>query len=75
MDELTQLKIDLLKVTTELVSPCKYCTMVSSNPEYKTPIYCTKFTGAIHPICVNVATCLSCGEYKNPGENPQEQVS
>jgi hypothetical protein len=48
----------------ELVSSCSYCTMVTVNPHYKTPVYCTKYSGSISPILVNVPACLSCGEYK-----------
>ncbi|MDF2671275.1 MAG: hypothetical protein K0R67_3581 [Paenibacillus sp.] len=65
MDEVKQLRIDLHRLTTELIGKCAYCLMISSNVEYKTPIYCTKFTGALNPTCVDVATCLSCQEYKN----------
>ncbi|MFC3767553.1 hypothetical protein [Paenibacillus sp. GCM10012303] len=63
-DEVMQLKSDLHRLTVELIGNCKYCSLISSNVEYKTPIYCTKFTGPIHPTCVNVTTCLSCQEYK-----------
>lgn len=65
MDELMQMKMDLLKVTTELISPCRYCTMITTNPDMKAPIQCTKFAGSSQPIKVNVATCLSCKEYNN----------
>jgi hypothetical protein len=64
MDETLQIKQELLKVTSALVSNCKYCTTISDDPDLKTPIYCTKLSGSFTPICVNVATCLSCGEYK-----------
>lgn len=64
MDELTQLKKDLHTLTVELISGCKYCTMISTNFEFKTPIYCSRFTGPIHPTCLDVKTCLACGEYK-----------
>lgn len=64
MDEMKQLKADLHRLTVELISGCSYCSMISSNIELKTPIYCTKFTGVLHPTCVDVATCLACQEYK-----------
>jgi hypothetical protein len=64
MNEVVQLKQELLLVTTELISRCTYCTMISEDPLFRTPIYCTKYSGSSSPIMVNVATCLSCGEYK-----------
>lgn len=51
-------------ITPELVSECSYCTMISADPKYKTPVYCTKYSGSCHPILVNLAACLTCGEYK-----------
>ncbi|MFD2612338.1 hypothetical protein [Paenibacillus gansuensis] len=66
MDVLKQIKSDLLKVTTELISPCSYCTLISTDPESKAPIQCTKFSGSSYPINVNAAACLSCREYEKP---------
>jgi hypothetical protein len=65
MDEVKQLKTDLHRLTVELIGNCAYCSMISSNIEFKTPIYCTKFTGSMNPTCVDVSTCLVCQEYKN----------
>ncbi|RKN74163.1 hypothetical protein [Paenibacillus ginsengarvi] len=64
MDELLELKTDLRRLTVELIGKCKYCSLISSDVHYKTPIYCTKFTGDIHPTCVDIHTCLACQEYK-----------
>ncbi len=64
MDEVRQLKVDLHRLTIELIGNCAYCLMISPNVEYKTPIYCTKFTGTMNPTCVDVSTCLACQEYK-----------
>ncbi len=76
MEEHAQLKNDLLKVTVELISPCKFCIAISSDPNDKTPINCIKFSGSPFPINVNVATCLSCGEYKRaPDRSGAEQNS
>ncbi|MGF7030233.1 hypothetical protein J2T17_001138 [Paenibacillus mucilaginosus] len=55
----------LLGLTAEMVSNCTYCTMISSDPGYRTPVSCTKLSGSCCPILVNLATCLTCGEYKN----------
>ncbi|UUZ84266.1 hypothetical protein LJK88_11440 [Paenibacillus sp. P26] len=49
----------------QMISHCTYCTMISVDPEYRTPIACTKFSGSSRPVLVNLATCLGCGEYKN----------
>lgn len=65
MDEINRLKTDVHRLIVELIGNCKYCSMISTNVEFKTPIYCTKFTGAVHPTCVDVHTCLSCQEYKS----------
>lgn len=51
-------------ITCEMVSHCSYCTMISPNPLYKTPVYCTKYSGSRSPIMVNLEACLTCGEYK-----------
>ena len=65
MHELDELKRKLLRLTFELVSGCPYCVSVSEDPESKAPVSCTKWSGSSHPISVNPATCLSCGEYRN----------
>jgi hypothetical protein len=64
IDEISQLKKDMHALTVELVKNCEHCVMISSNHEFKTPIYCARFTGRIHPTCLDVKTCLACGEYK-----------
>jgi|GEM_PF-3908315 len=74
MEELIQTKKVLLLVTTELISSCSYCTMVSTDPQSKTPIHCTKFSGSCNPILVNVSTCLSCGEYKSESQEKTEET-
>ncbi|OXM87316.1 hypothetical protein CF651_06705 [Paenibacillus rigui] len=73
MEELQQTQKVLLHVTAELVSSCSYCIMISADPQSKTPIHCTKFSGSCNPIMVNVSSCLSCGEYKSgpTAENPE----
>lgn len=65
MEDIDQLKKDLHAVTVELIGGCPYCTLISTNHEFKTPIYCSRFTGPVHPTCLDVRTCLACGEYKN----------
>ncbi|MCZ8519188.1 MULTISPECIES: hypothetical protein [Paenibacillus] len=55
----------LTGLTAEMVSNCSYCTMISPDPAYRTPVSCTKLSGSCCPILVNLATCLTCGEYKN----------
>ncbi|CAG7651614.1 hypothetical protein PAESOLCIP111_06352 [Paenibacillus solanacearum] len=55
---------EAIAVTTEKISHCSYCTMISPDPQYNTPIHCTKFSGSSRPVLVNLATCLSCGEYR-----------
>ncbi|MED4602187.1 hypothetical protein P9314_15990 [Paenibacillus validus] len=51
-------------VTIEMVSHCGYCTQVHGDPYCRTPVHCTKFSGSCSPIHVNLATCMTCGEYK-----------
>lgn len=63
-DEILQLKKDKHALTIELITGCEYCIMISSNHDFKTPIYCSRFTGPVHPTCLDVTTCLACGEYK-----------
>ncbi|CAG7647657.1 hypothetical protein ACFQI7_20480 [Paenibacillus allorhizosphaerae] len=55
---------EAVAVTTEMVSQCTYCTMISPDPQYNTPVHCTKLSGSSRPVLVNLATCLSCGEYR-----------
>jgi hypothetical protein len=64
MEELTRLKRLMLLVTKDLISNCRYCVEVFSDPDDKTPIQCIKYAGCSSPISVNAATCLSCQEYK-----------
>ncbi|MGG1598997.1 hypothetical protein [Paenibacillus naphthalenovorans] len=65
MDEMISMEREAESlITAEMVSDCSYCTMVSPDPLYKTPVYCTKYSGSCQPIQVNLAACLTCGEYK-----------
>jgi hypothetical protein len=47
----------------EQIAHCKYF-LGNSVGSLRTPILCTKFSGSSVPISVNLATCLSCQEYK-----------
>lgn len=49
-----------------LISACRYCESISSEPANKTPVACTKLSGASRPIQVNFNTCLGCREYTKP---------
>lgn len=59
-----ELKKEKHLLTIELISGCEHCVRISTNPDFQTPIYCGRFTGKIHPTCLDVKTCLACGEYK-----------
>ncbi len=62
--ELKPIKLKLLRLAAELASGCPFCVSVSQDPESKAPVACTKWSGSSHPVGVNPATCLSCGEYR-----------
>jgi hypothetical protein len=64
LDEILELKKEKHTLTLELIGGCEHCVRISSNHDFKTPIYCGRFTGPIHPTCLDVKTCLACGEYK-----------
>ncbi|WP_284644796.1 hypothetical protein [Paenibacillus silviterrae] len=64
MNQIDELKQQLLWVTTELVSECPYCICISDDPQLRAPISCTKYSGSKNPILVNVSACLACQEYK-----------
>ena len=66
MDELEKWKRRMLKLSSELISNCPYCPEISGDVECNTPIKCTKWSGSSHPVNVNPATCLTCGEFKKP---------
>lgn len=55
-----------MKLSVEMInqiSNCKYCIKISEEP-VSAPISCTKYAGSNIPISVNLATCLTCKEYK-----------
>jgi hypothetical protein len=64
MEELDLLKQRMLRLTSELIAGCPFCMAISDDPSSKTPVSCTKWSGSSYPVCVNPATCLSCGEYR-----------
>ncbi|MCD1258053.1 hypothetical protein B5M42_004270 [Paenibacillus athensensis] len=50
-------------LTVEQAAACRYCASIA-DPASRTPVQCTKFAGSSVPISVNLATCLTCGEYR-----------
>jgi hypothetical protein len=57
--------LEQMKLSEEImkqITNCKYCTKISEAP-ITTPILCIKYAGSTVPISVNLATCLTCGEY------------
>lgn len=73
MEELVRFKQTMLDITHELISGCRFCTHISTNPEDKTPVHCVKYSGCSIPVQVNAATCLSCQEYKRGGKLQERQ--
>lgn len=72
MEKTNELKALMLLVTQELISGCRFCMHIASDPEDKTPIHCIKYSGCSVPVRVNAATCLSCQEYKRSGKQPEK---
>ncbi|WP_127579077.1 hypothetical protein [Paenibacillus koleovorans] len=64
MNEMNRMKSIMLSVTRELIAGCRFCVEISADPDEKTPIQCTKFSGGSSPIFLNAATCLSCQEFR-----------
>ncbi|MCP3773581.1 hypothetical protein NLX71_09680 [Paenibacillus sp. MZ04-78.2] len=64
MDKLLRSQLETELITTEMVKHCSYCVMISPDPLHRTPIYCIKYSGSSTPILVNLATCLTCGDFK-----------
>lgn len=67
MNDMYQLEFEAFEpmpLTIEMVSHCGYCMRVQGEPFSRTPIHCTKFSGSFSPILVNLAACMTCGEYK-----------
>ncbi|KZE76694.1 hypothetical protein [Paenibacillus elgii] len=67
MDELLRSQLGTESITTDMVKHCSYCVMISPDPLHRTPVYCIKYSGSNTPILVNLATCLTCGDFKKCG--------
>jgi len=52
-----------------LIEACHYCESISEESANKTPVSCSKLSGAAQPIRVNFKTCLGCREYMNSSIN------
>ncbi|MBP1993319.1 DNA polymerase elongation subunit (family B) [Paenibacillus eucommiae] len=63
MKDGTPIKQEFLKDVMKQILSCKHCTEIVSESS-KTPIRCTKYAGSLVPISVNLATCITCGDYK-----------
>ncbi|MEK8127589.1 hypothetical protein WMW72_06630 [Paenibacillus filicis] len=55
---------EIIPVSVRLVADCRFCTYVQYDPHARTPVHCTKWSGALSPIQVNLNACMTCGEYK-----------
>ncbi|MDT9723475.1 hypothetical protein DUZ99_00395 [Xylanibacillus composti] len=59
-------KVSETELLLRLISACHYCESISTDAANKTPVACTKLSGAAQPIQVNFKTCLGCREYTKP---------
>ncbi|SDD31981.1 hypothetical protein SAMN02799630_02715 [Paenibacillus sp. UNCCL117] len=57
--------LEMMAVTANMIVSCRFCTRIQCDPSCRTPVHCTKWSGACSPILVNLAACMTCGEYKN----------
>jgi hypothetical protein len=62
MNETNPLQMELTPDIIKQIACCKYCMKITEE-KVTTPIHCTKYAGSSIPISVNLATCLTCGEY------------
>jgi hypothetical protein len=63
-EDVTQIRATILRLTHELISPCKYCVMISENALDPKPIRCIKATHPLHSIAISIDHCLDCGEFR-----------
>lgn len=64
-DDVAEFKKTILRLTQELVGSCKYCVVISSDPNEDKPVTCIKYANLAQPRQVNADICLPCGEYKH----------
>lgn len=64
MVEIDWFKQTMLDATHELISGCRFCVHIATDFDDRTPVQCVKYSGCSTPVKINVATCLSCQEYK-----------
>jgi hypothetical protein len=63
-ENVAQIRTTILRLTHELMSPCKYCKTISENVLDPTPIRCIKTTHPHNPIAITIENCLDCGEFR-----------
>ncbi|WP_159881011.1 hypothetical protein [Paenibacillus puerhi] len=56
--------LELQPITASMIADCQFCTRILCDPHSRTPVHCTKWSGARSPIMVNLTACMTCGEYK-----------
>ncbi|MDF2724170.1 MAG: hypothetical protein K0Q59_3845 [Paenibacillus sp.] len=61
----------MLNATHEVISECRFCVHINVDSDDRTPVQCVKYSGCSTPIRINVATCLSCQEYKRSANMPE----